>query len=107
MDTAVTEHIDRSLSDGLTICPRVISLKSPGTTVRVPVRVCNLSAHVIEIPPKSLLCSLTGVNVLDAWTPDPSRIKEQNSMQSQEDLGIQIDKDNLSSEQFSKAVFII
>ena len=57
MDTAVTEHIDSSLSGDLTICPRVVSLKSPGTTVRIPVRVCNLSAHVIEIPPKSLLCS--------------------------------------------------
>ena len=103
MDTAVTEHIDSSLSGDLTICPRVVLLKSPGTTVRIPVRVCNLSAHVIEIPPKSLLCSLTGVDVVDSWTPDPSRVKEQNSMQSQKDLGIQIEKDNLSSEQFSKA----
>ena len=58
MDTAVTVHIDSSLSGDLTICPRVVSLKSPCTTVRVPVRVCNLPAHVIEIPRKSLLCSL-------------------------------------------------
>ena len=96
MDTAVTEHIDSSLSGDLTIYPRVVSLKSPGTTVRT-VKVCNLSTHVIEIPPKSLLCSLTGVDVADSWTPDPPRVKEQNSMQSQKDLGIQIDKDNLSS----------
>ena len=67
MDTAVREHIDSSLSGVLTICPRVVSLKSPGTTVRISVRVCNLSAHVIKIPPKSLLCSLTGVDVVDSW----------------------------------------
>ena len=70
MTAAVTEHIDSSLSGDLTICPRVVSLKSPGTTVRVPVRVCNLSAHVIEIPPRSLLCSLSEVTVVDSWTPD-------------------------------------
>ena len=64
-DTAVTEHIDSSSSGDLTICPRLVSLKSPGMTVRVPVRVCNLSADVIEIPPKSLLCSLNSVSVVD------------------------------------------
>ena len=30
MDTAVTEHIDSSLSGDLTICSRVVSLRSPG-----------------------------------------------------------------------------
>ena len=49
VNTAVTEHINSSLSGDLTICPCVVSLKSPGTTVRVPVRVCNLSVHVIKI----------------------------------------------------------
>ena len=38
-DTVVTEHIDSSLSGDLTICPRLVS----GTTIRVLVRVCNLS----------------------------------------------------------------
>ena len=61
IDTAVTEHIDTSLSADLTICPRIVSLKSASSTVRVPVRVCNLSARVVETPPKSLLCSLSSV----------------------------------------------
>ena len=51
LETAVKENVNGSLSGNLTICPRVVSLKSPGTTVRVPVRVCNLSAKVIEISP--------------------------------------------------------
>ena len=70
MHTAVTEHIDSSLSSDLTTCSWVVSLKSPGTAVRVPERVCNLSARVVEIPPKSLLCSLNSVNVVDYCTPD-------------------------------------
>ena len=102
INTAVTEHINNSLSGDLTICPRVVSLKSPGTTVRVPVRVCNLSAHVKEIPPRSLLCSLNQVSVLDTWTPDLSQKQEPKSSVSA-DLDVQIDESNLTSDQLSKA----
>ena len=72
-DTAITEHVDTSLSVNLNICPKVVSLMSTGTTVRVPVRVCNLSAHALEIPPKSLLGTLNSVKVVDSWTPDSSQ----------------------------------
>ena len=65
--------MDTSLPGDLTICPRVVSLKSQGTTVRVPVRVSNLSARAIEIPPKSLLWSLNSVSVVDSWTPASSQ----------------------------------
>ena len=100
MHTAVTEHIDSSLSGDLTICPRVVSLKSSGAAVRVPVRVCNLSARVVEISPKSLLCSLNSVNVVDSWTPDSSQKQGQKSTSSSlEDLGIKIDSENLTEDQ--------
>ena len=90
--TAVTEHIDSSLSGDLTICPRVFSLKSPGTTVRLPVRVYNLSTRVIEVPPKSLLCSLSSVKIIDPWTPDSSQKKaESTTTSSLEDMGVKID----------------
>lgn len=102
LEAAVTEHVNGSLSGNLTICPRVVSLKSPGTTVRVPVRVCNLSAKVIEIPPKSVLCSLTTVNVVDSWTPDSSQNQVKSSTTSQ-DLDVQIDEENLSPEQLLQA----
>ena len=48
IDTAVIEHTDTSLSGDLTKCSRVVSLKSPCSTVRVPVRVCNVSARDVE-----------------------------------------------------------
>ena len=71
LKAGLTEHTNNSLSGDLTICPRVIAVN--GTTVKVPVRVCNISAHTIEIPPRSLICSLTDVNVVDTWTPDLSQ----------------------------------
>ena len=103
IDTAVTEHINGSLSGNLTICPRVVSLKGPGTTIRVPVRVCNLSAKAIDIPPRSILCSLTTVNVVDSMTPDLSQKQGKSATTDIEDLGVQIDKENLSSDQLSRA----
>ena len=92
IDTSVTELTDTSLSGDLSLCPRVVSLKSSSATVRVPVRVCNLSARVVEIPPRSLLCSLSRIKVLDSWTPDSSVKKEQKSTTtSLEELGVKID----------------
>lgn len=103
IQTAVTEHIDGSLSGDLTICPRVVSLKSPGTTVRVPVRVCNLSTKVIHIPPKSILCGLNTVDVVDSWTPDASQKQDQRSGETTlEELGLKLDENNLSSDQLQK-----
>ena len=107
--TAVTEHVDCSLSGDLTIkfCPRLVSLKS-GSTVRVPVRVCNLSARFIEIPPRSLLCSLSSVDVMDSWTPDSSQKKpEPKTSNSLDELGVKIDTDNLTPEQVSRAKEIL
>lgn len=69
-DTGITEHVDTSLSGNLTICPRVVSLKSQSNTVRVPVRMCTLSARALDILPKSLLCTFNSVSVVDSWTPD-------------------------------------
>ena len=99
-DTAVTGHTD-SLSGDLTI---VVSLKSPGTTVRVPVRVCKLSTRVIEIPPKPLLCSFSSVKVVDSWTPDSSQKKaESTTTSSLEDMSVKIDTSNLTPDQISRA----
>ena len=102
INTAVTKHINNSLSGDLTICPRVVSLKYAGTIVRLPVRACNLSAHVIDIPSRSLLCLLNQVSVLDIWTPDLSQKQEPKSSVSA-DLDVQIDDNNLTPDHLSKA----
>ena len=41
--TAVTESHNKPQLAGLNICPRVVSLEAEGKTVRVPVRVCNIT----------------------------------------------------------------
>lgn len=49
--TSVTVSADTMPSNGLSVWPRIVSIDSPGKTTRVPVRICNLSAHAIKIPP--------------------------------------------------------
>ena len=85
-DTDLTQHVDTSLSGDLAICPRVVSVKSTGNTVRVPVRVCNLSA------------------VIDTWTPDPSKKLESDRSKDipLEELAVSTDTDNLSAKQLLK-----
>ena len=71
--------------------------------LRVLVRVCNLSIRVIEIPPKSLLCSLSSVKFFYSWSLDSSQKKaESTSISSLEDLGVKIDTSNLTPSQISR-----
>ena len=44
--------------------PRIETLNNPGKTARVPVRVCNMSAKIVTLPPKTSLCDLHEVKVL-------------------------------------------
>ena len=60
----------------------------------------------MEIPPRSLLCSLNEVSVIDCWTPDLSQKQETKSSTSK-DLGVQIDEDNLTSDQLSRAKSVL
>ena len=46
-------------------------------------RVCSLSAHAIEIPSKSLLCSLHSVSVVDSWTPASSQESGDSGKESE------------------------
>ena len=104
MHTAMTEHIDSSLSGDLTIFPRVVTLKSSNAAVRVPVLICNLFVGVIEIPPNFLLCSLNSVNAVDSWTPDSSEKQDQKSISTSiEYLGIKIGSENLTEHQLIRA----
>ena len=67
LETAITEQSDTSQSGSLVICPRVVTLKSNvGKVSRIPVRVCNLSAQPNEILPRSMVCFVSPVKVIDA-----------------------------------------
>ena len=82
-----------------------IELTTPGVcNLSARVCVCNLSVRVVEIPPKSLLCSLNSVNEVDSWTPDSSQKQDQKpTSASIEDLGIKIEGENLTEDQLLRA----
>ncbi len=83
IETAVTEPTDTCLAGGVTVCPRVVSLqKTPGKTVRVPVRVCNLSARPVRILPRSTLCSLNEVKVVDTWNPTSEDVPKHTKLET-------------------------
>ena len=65
-----------------------------------------MSAHAIEIPPRSILCSLHEVSVLDFWTPDLS-LKQETKSSTSEDLAVQMDEDNLTADQLSRATSVL
>lgn len=105
-ETVVTENAENMPSASLMVCPRVISLSTPGTTIRVPVRICNLSAHTVRIPPHSLLCSLNKVEVVDHWNPQPTDEKQSatdDPDNSNTDLGWKINTESLTPEQLQRA----
>ncbi|MCG8034916.1 MAG: hypothetical protein JAZ03_22460, partial [Candidatus Thiodiazotropha taylori] len=64
IDSVLTEQIEEGSTAHVKVCPRVVSLSNPGTTTRVPVKLFNMSARVVTIPPKAKLCSLEEVKVL-------------------------------------------
>ena len=57
-DAAITESTEIANSPNLSASPRIVTLSNPGKTARVPVRVCNMSAKIITLPPKTSLCEL-------------------------------------------------
>ena len=75
IESAITEQIEGGSLPKVAVCPRVVKLDNPGKTSRVPVRLCNISARVITIPPKANLCDLQEVKVLRS----PSVAKKTDS----------------------------
>ena len=100
--TAVTEQ-GTELSGCLTVCPRVVSVKSNITNTRIPVRICNISAKLMSIPPRANLCELQEVKVLRSWSPDQnpsmSGKKTEDPENQLECLGIDITKCCIEGEQ--------
>lgn len=101
IDYALTEQTDTTLSGSIVVCPRVVPLGKGRNSVTIPVRVCNLSASVVRIPPRSLLCSVHGVKIVDTWTPDSSEAGKKPKV-SLKDLDITIAEDHLTPDQVSK-----
>ena len=98
VDTAVTESCDiDSQTDKFAVCPRVVSLKGQ-TSCRIPVKIFNMTAKVIHIKPKTILCDLTEVKVLRQITPEVEKNSDvhptcKSDEIGLEDLGVKVDSE--------------
>ena len=108
VSTAVTEHSTKIVG-GLTVCPRVVSLNSVGTTDRVPVRICNISAKTLHLKPDATVSELQEVKVLRSWKPDteddscrPTEAEPMPDVASFKE-SLKIDRASLSTDQFNTA----
>ena len=80
----------------MAVCPRVVNLK--GQSCRVPVRIFNISAKVVEIKPKTTICSLSEVKVVRHEDFSSDNVSDDsNSDTDIESLGVDI-SDNLPQE---------
>ena len=102
MSEAVTEGPDNSAN--LSVYPNLVHVKPSSSFCKVPVRMCNMSAHPVVIKPNSLLCHLQDIDVVRRIDPfEASSPKAHNSDKSLEDLGISIPTDDLTTDEYSKA----
>ena len=84
MEAAVTEGTEAA-SSRISICPRIVSLNSPGKYQIVPVRLYNMSAKILTIKPSSALCELQEVKVLR--NPDIGTTKSDTAQSQQHVVG--------------------
>ena len=79
VESAITEQTEGA-STRIGVCPRVVSLNKNGNYQRVTVKVFNISAKVLTVKPKTPLCELHAVKVLENIDPlfpetDSSRVR--------------------------------
>ena len=80
IESAIAENTEGA-SIKLGVCPRVVSLQSPGKYQRVPVRLYNMSASPVTIKPNSNLCELQEVKVLGSADVDHSKAEKAQTQQ--------------------------
>ena len=106
VDSAVTESCENVFSCNIGVCPRVVTLSKPGKNGRVPVRIFNMSAKVVHIPAKAVLCELHEVKVLRSVDPfqangDSAHVSNQttSSKFDLQDIGVSQENSCLTSKQ--------
>ena len=102
---AVTENTPSE--DSFNVCPRLVSIKSNTKTARIPVRICNISARFITIKPKSQLCDLHEVKVIENVSPFSTSFSQKadtdKSTPASEEVKLELTPDNLTPQQHEKA----
>uniref|UniRef100_A0A8W8JJX2 Uncharacterized protein n=1 Tax=Magallana gigas TaxID=29159 RepID=A0A8W8JJX2_MAGGI len=75
---------------GVIVCPGLLSMKNAGRNKRVNVKVCNISASVIKILPKTNLCQVSQVRVMDTWNPETPTTDKTKDHKPLTDLGVKV-----------------
>ena len=65
----LTEQAENG-QQGLIVCPRLLSVRSMGKTKAVTVKVCNISTNSVKILPKTNICNVSQVQIVDSWNPE-------------------------------------
>ena len=100
ISTVVTEQEGSHQCGNIVVCPRVVSLEGKSSkTARIPVRICNLSATAVKIPPKSFICSVNEVRVLDGWSPEKSSVCESDITNTTHGLDVKVNSEGFSEDQ--------
>ena len=96
IQSVLTEQSE-NCQQGLVICPRLLSLKNVGKTKAVTVKVCNISATSVKILPKSNICNVSQVQVVDSWKLDSATNKKRETNLT--DLGVKVNTEQLSNQE--------
>jgi hypothetical protein len=102
MSKAVTKNINNNVS--VSVCPNLVHVKPTISFCKIPVKMCNMSAHPVVIKPNSLLCRLQNVNVVKKINPfKGSTAKINNANKSLKNLGISVPTNILTVNKHVKA----
>ena len=112
VETAITEPTENA-SDRIGVCPRTVTIDAACKTQRVPVRIFNISAKVLSIPPKATLCEMQEVKILRHFDIEKkekeqsaginSQLVDQQKTEMCLPDGINLDNAKLSEEEKEKA----
>jgi len=104
VDSTISEVVTENLTGStFAVCPRVVKVDQ-FDYCRIPVRVCNISAKPLVIKPRSDICQISEVKVVDTLASDIHPSDPPLSKPSPlEELGVKIDRSALSDEQLLRA----
>ena len=103
LENVVTENTH--IEDSFNVCPRLVSVKPNAKTARIPVKICNNPARPITIKPKSQLCDLHEVKVMENSDPITTSFAQRASTSDAFAAEVKLDfsKENLSPQECEKA----
>ena len=103
LENAVTENTP--IEDSFNVCPRLFAVKPNAKTARIPVKICNISARPITIKPKSQLCDLHEVKVMENSDPITTSFAQSASTSdaSADEVKLDFSSENLSPQECEEA----